>query len=545
MVNTEPDRPPAVILLSRALIAMVVALGTAVAILIPGHSARAATASPLLFGENLDLQPGSLTTDFFLSNPALRAGLVNAGVHILRMPVRGSSPSTPGIANEPELNQALQLTKSLGLVPLVILRNPNDGASQGSAALLADDTKAVNDVLAVFGSTPVSYEFANETDLAGAGYASASLYVSQWNAVVPHLKAIASPGSQFIGPVSYQYDPTYLQSFLSGANPLPDAISWHTYTCNDTSDSEATCLANIDHWTTHFDAARTLMTSTIGRQLPIWDTEWNYTAVIDTKNSAKSTDTAFLQQWTTKAIQTLAADGIAASMHYNVQNSLPLANHDGSFAAEGVAFNAEYTALLGPGSPPSSSPSGSASSPTSPSSTPSSPPSSSSTSPSSPPSTPTSSTPTPGSPLYSFEDGTLQGWKSTGDISSLMNSTDVPGQDGSHELEAVFTSADSSDQPYIHVNPLHGPTAGQTLSAYVYIPSTTTTTVTAKLYVQDSGYAWHQGSGVVISQRGAWVKLSITPSGYSGSAIQVGLQFLESSPSGTPSTVYIDSVDWS
>ncbi|NUP53179.1 MAG: hypothetical protein HOW97_38540 [Catenulispora sp.] len=542
MVNTELMRPRAVILLSRALVAMAVALGTVVAILIPGHSARAATASPLLFGENLDLQPGSASTDFFLSNPALRAGLVNAGVHILRMPVRGSSPSTPGIANEPELNQALQLTKSLGLVPLVILRNPNDGASQGSAALLADDTRAVDDVLAVFGSTPVYYEFANETDLAGSGFASSSLYVSQWNAVVPHLKAIASPGSQFIGPVSYQYDPAYLQAFLTGANPQPDAISWHTYTCNDTNDSEATCLGNIDHWTTNFDAARTLMTNTIGRQLPIWDTEWNYTPVIDTKNSAKSTDTAFLKQWTTKAIQTLAADGIAASLHYNVQNSLPLVNGDGSFAAEGVAFNAEYTTLIGPGSPPSTSPSGSASSPTSP---PSSPPSTSQSSPSSPPSTPTSSTPSAGGPRYSFEDGTLQGWTSTGGVSSLVNSTDVPAQDGTHELEAVFASATSSDQPYIHTNPLHGPTAGQTLSAYVYVPTTTTTTVTAKLYVQDSGYAWHQGAGVVISQRGAWVKLSLTPSGYSGSAIQVGLQFLESSPSGTPSTIFLDSVDWS
>ena len=541
MIPTPPTRPRAAIRDSRALLATAIALAAVIAVLLPGRGAEASSAPPLLFGENLDLQPGSAGTDLFLANPALRAGLFDAGVRILRMPVRGSSPSTPGIANEPELIQALQLTKSLGMVPLVILRNPNDGAANGSAGLLADDTKAVDDVRAVFGAAPIFYEFANETDLPGsAGFASASLYVSQWNAVVPQLKAIAGPGSQFIGPVDYQYDPAYLQAFLSGANPLPDAISWHTYTCNDTNDSEATCLANIDHWTTDFDATRTLMTNTIGRQLPIWDTEWNYTPTIDTAHSSKSTDTAFLEQWTTKAIQTLAADDIAASMHFNVQDSLPLVHSDGSLAAEGVSFNAEFNTLVGSGPTPSGSPTTSASASAPPSAGPSTP-----APPSASASASASSTPTAGSPRYSFEDGTTQGWEPTGHISSLVNSTDVPAQDGTHELELVFDSTSGSDQPYIHVNPHNGPAAGQTLSAYVYVPPATTTTVSAKLYVQDAAFAWHTGTSVVVGQRGSWVKLSFTPSGYSGSAIQVGLQLLESSPSGTASTVFVDAVDWS
>jgi hypothetical protein len=520
---------------------MAMVLGAVTAVLVSDRSAGAATAPPLLFGENLDLYPGTTSTDWFLAKPAARAGLVNAGAQIIRMPVRGSSPSAAGIANKTELFDALQLVRSLGLTPLVVLRNPQD------PTLLTDDTAVVNEVNSLFGSSPVYYEFANETDLAGtASYVSAATYLSAWNATVPQLKATANPGAQFIGPVNYQYDASYLQTFLAGANPLPDAISWHTYTCNDTNDSEAACLADIDHWTGDFAAARTLMANTIGKQLPIWDTEWNYTANINT-GKANYTDTAFLQQWTTKAIQTLAADDIAASMHFDVQDLLPLVNTDGSFAAEGVSFNAQYTALAGSSPTPSDSPSATATPSGSSSASPSASPSGSSSasaSASASPSPSASATSTAGTPQYSFEDGTSDGWGSTGHVSSLVNSADVPGQDGTHELKVTFDSTASSDWPYIHVNPSSGPTAGQTLNAYIYVPSSTTTTITAKLYVQDASFTWHTANGTVIGQHGSWVQLSYPLSGYSGDAIQIGLQLQESAPYSTASTAYVDSVGW-
>jgi hypothetical protein len=541
VLPARPVQPRATTVLPRALLAMATVLAVATAVLLPGRSAGAVTAPPLLFGENLDLYAGTASTDWFLAHPALRTGLVNAGVQVIRMPVRGSSPSTAGIANKTELFDALALVKSLGLTPLVILRNPQD------PTLLTDDAAVVDEVNTVFGTGPVYYEFANETDLPGPSHVSAATYVSAWNATVPQLKAKANAVAQFIGPVNFQYDAGYLQTFLASANPLPDAISWHTYTCDDSTATEATCLANIDNWTTDFTAARTLMTSTIGKQLPIWDTEWNYTPTIDTAK-ANYTDTAFLKQWTTKALQTLAADGIAGSMHFNVQDLLPLANGDGSPAAEGLSFNAEYAALVGSGSTPSASSSptdtSSAGASASPSGASSASPSASSSGGSSA-SASASATSTAAAPQYSFEDGTVDGWDSTGDVTSLVNSTDVAGQVGTHELEIAFHSTGSSDWPYIHVNPAAGPTAGQTLTAYVYVPSTTTTAITAQLYVQDSAYAWHTAPGTVISQRGSWVKLSFAPSGYTGSAIQVGLQMQESSPFGTASTIYVDSVGWS
>jgi hypothetical protein len=147
---------------------------------------------------------------------------------------------------------------------------------------------------------------------------------------------------------------------------------------------------------------------------------------------------------------------------------------------------------------------------------------------------------------YSFEDGGLDGWSSAGNITSVVNSTSVPGQDGTHELEAVFHATGSGDFPTLHVSPASGPVAGQTLTAYIYIPSSTTTTVTVKLFYQNpsSPFNWITGSNTVISQRGAWVRLSLPVTSISAASPQIGLQ-LQESPFNTGSTVFVDSVNWS
>lgn len=451
-----------------------------------------ASVSPLLWGENTDLNAGSASSDWFLTGTALRAGLVAAHTQIVRLPVRGPSQSTSGIANWTELQQALRDVKAMGSVPLVILRNPED------PSLAADDTQVVNYVNSVFGTnTTVYYEWANETDLVGP---DAQTYTASWNAVVPQLKQLA-PDAEFIGPVNYQYDAGYLQYFLQNANPLPNAVSWHEYTCPD-SQTDAYCLAQIDNWNTHFAAARSLMQSTIGTQLPIWITEWNYSPNLSTTRTA-----SFLQQWTTKALDTLAADGIAASMHFDVQDEVPLVNGDGSLAPEGVSFKAAYESLTS-GTPP-----------------------------------PTTTTTTgPSGPVrYSFEDGGLDGWGSSGNVTSLSNSTTVGGQDGSHALQVVYHSTGSGDFPSVHVNPPDGPAAGQTLTLWLFVP---TGSVTAKLYVQDPAYTWHVAPDQTYDASGSWVELSYPVSGFSGTAIQIGLQ-LNESPANTDTTVFVDSVNWS
>ncbi|WP_020638445.1 glycosyl hydrolase [Amycolatopsis balhimycina] len=502
--------PPAALL--AALAALLAALAAVVFAVrsTPARGDDGPPVSPLLWGENLTLDPNSLNSDWFLTQPALRAGLAAAHTSVIRMPVRGPSPDQAGIANRAEFQLAARQVRELGLTPLVILRNPQD------PDLLADDTEVVRYVNSVFGNQPVYYEWANETDLPGSpGQVGAADYVASWNHTVPALKAAANPGARFLGPAGYQLntaDLSYLKTFLAGANPRPDAVSWHEYTCNDATKTEDQCLAALGSWPKHLTAARNLMTDTIGQQLPIWVTEWNYTPDI-VHGDGKHADADFLRRWTTTALQTLAANGVTASMHFDVRNQqqdhLPLVEGDGTLAPEGIAFKAAYDALAG--TPPTT--------------------------------TTTTSVPAPG-PKYSFEDAGLDGWAGTGHVSALAGSTDVGGEDGTHALRVTFTSNSAADQPYVHVNPPGGgPGAGRPLTAHFYVPGTTTATVTAKLYVQDLSGTWHIGADTVLSQRGSWTELSYTPSGYSGNAQQIGVQLRES-PVGTAATVYLDAVGW-
>jgi hypothetical protein len=99
--------------------------------------------------------------------------------------------------------------------------------------------------------------------------------------------------------------------------------------------------------------------------------------------------------------------------------------------------------------------------------------------------------------------------------------------------------------PYIRVAPSNGPTSGQTYSMYIYVPSGSTTTINAKLYVMDSTHTWHTSSdlGVTIPATSTWVQLSFLLPSYSGAAIQVGLQ-LYATPNNTTATCYVDAVNW-
>jgi len=244
--------------------------------------------------------------------------------------------------------------------------------------------------------------------------------------------------------------PVRVRAATAGARP--DAISWHAYTC-DTDEDTDDCLNEngIEAWPARFTAARALMSQTLGEVLPIWITEWNFNPHDDLANDPKLQDQDFIREWTLKAIQTLADNGVAASMHYNVEDLLPLVTSAGAPTTQGQAFKEKYESLV-----------------------------------SSPP-------PTGSSPRYSFEDGTLSGWSKTGNVSGYGVSTAAGGQDGTHSLKVTFFSSGSGDFPYLH--------------------------------------------------DGSWVRLAFTPSGYSGAATQIGVQFNES-PANTGSTVYVDSVTW-
>ena len=281
--------------------------------------------SPLLFGTNLSLYDSN---DQVLHSANTRSQLELMHFRIIRMPVR------PSLSNQTEM-QAAQYIRNMGAYALVVLRGAVDNT------VLADDTRIIQDMNSVFGRFVVFYEFGNEEDLLGVNVDN---YTASWNAIVPQLKHIALNG-QFIGPVNYQYDQNYLATFLQHANPRPDDISWHEYTCDDAAPND-TCISQIDQWTNHIANARVTMMSTIGTRLPIMITEWNY-APNAQANDGKINNSDFMSTWTTKALQTLAANRIYASMQYACTNSVyALVLNDGTTTIQGLTIRNLYQSMI-------------------------------------------------------------------------------------------------------------------------------------------------------------------------------------------------------
>jgi hypothetical protein len=301
----------------------------------PSPSPATNPVSPLIFGTNMSLF-ASATTDQMLDSPATQKALQQIHVQMIRMPVR------PGVPEEVEI-KAAQAIKKIGAVPLVILNGP----------LVPDplsvDRRIVQDMKQVFGNATVYYEFGNEEDLQGIPM---QRYTASWNTIIPQLKQI-DPKAHFIGPVSYKYDRANLTAFLQQTQPRPDEISWHEYVCGYKSQADP-CTAGIDAWTDHIRDARDAMQQTIGRVLPIMITEWNYAPDLNvlpnghvTTNDGKHDNAAFMSTWTEKALQTLAANHVFASMQYAATNTpLPLIGLDDSITPQGAAFQRAYQQII-------------------------------------------------------------------------------------------------------------------------------------------------------------------------------------------------------
>jgi hypothetical protein len=283
--------------------------------------------SALLFGTNLSLFD---TNDQFLTSAATRTALQQMHVRIIRIPMRSTIP-------EATMIQVAQQIKSIGAVPLFILRTEDTDPTA-----LANDSLLITDVSKVFGSTTIYFEYGNEEDFLGF---TAAQYTAAWNKDIPQFKKIA-PNAKFVGPSNYHYDAVYLQAFLKGAKPAPDLVSWHEYTCA-LSWTNAVCLSHIDNWTVHINNSRNVMQTTIGTTLPIMITEWNYTPDPKAGGNGKTADTAFMTAWTTKALQTLAANNIFASMQYACTNSaLSLVSSTGAITTQGSTFQKIYPQMV-------------------------------------------------------------------------------------------------------------------------------------------------------------------------------------------------------
>jgi hypothetical protein len=471
----------------------------------------APSVSPLLFGTNLGLFDNN---DQVLTSASTRSQLQSMHVRIIRMPVRSNLTEATEI-------QAAQAIKSLGAIPLVVLRGAVDPTA------LADDSRIVNDMNTIFGSSVVYYEYGNEEDLLGV---DVNGYTASWNAVVPQLKRIALNG-QFVGPVNFQYDRNYLMTFLQNANPRPNEVSWHEYTCDD-SWTDSICISHIANWSNHFADARAAMQSVIGTALPIMITEWNY-APNAVPNDGKNNDSAFMATWTATALQTLAANGIFASMQYSCTNTaIPMVSSGNAATIQGLTFASQYQAMI----------TGKQQPPPLPTVIPGTP----QPQPTTRTGTGTTSPPVQQYSSFSFEDGAIDGWTGRGEVSQVQNTTSEA-MNGKHSLQVTLTNMGDGDYPFVSVgrsNLAIYPKAGQTVTMYLYLPANSPE-IEAKIFVMDDLYHWYDAGNMTTLTSGTWNRLTFTlPAGVTGQLRQLGVQFNTSNANPVSGNVFLDSVGW-
>jgi hypothetical protein len=278
------------------------------------------------------------------------------------------------------------------------------------------------------------------------------------------------------------------------------------------------------------------MAAAIGTALPIMITEWNY-APNAVPNDGKNNDSNFMTTWTTKAIQTLAANRIFASMQYScTDTAISLIGSNATLTMQGMAFQNQYQQMITDGHQPAPAPQPTAVTrqpqPTSP------------VSGSTPNSNPTIVLNSYQS--FSFEDGGTDGWGGHGSqVTGVQNSTRLA-LSGTHALQVTLTNVANNDFPYVSGSKLANyPHAGQTLTAYVYLPSNSVS-FAAKVFVMDSNYHWFSPNAMTSLTPGIWNRLTfMLPQAISGQPRSIGIQFNNLSSVATSSDVYIDAVSWS
>jgi hypothetical protein len=424
---------------------------------------------------------------------------------ILRMPMRNDNTLEPEI-------KALKMIKSLGITPLIILHG-----DEVVDTALQDGTKLIQEANTIFGASLVYYEYGNEEDLLGIDEHE---YTASWNKIVPQLKKVARNG-HFIGPVNYEYNEEYLQYFLQNAQPRPDEVSWHEYTC-DKSWAKERCIQNIDNWTKHISSARSMMRSTLGSELPIMITEWNY-APNATLDDGKISDSAFLQTWTAKAFQTFAANRIFASMIYaSTHPVFPLIASNDTLTTQGTIFQGQYQAMIKQGNVPAElSPGTVANQPIA-----------------------TAEASGDEKVVFSFDDGNSSNWNTQSSTTRVETSTTVA-KSGQQSLKVSLAKLSQGDYPSVfgEVSGKQPLRAGQTISAYVYLTSNAVS-LTAKLVGIDQNSKWHTGETVTL-RPGKWTRVAYKlPTSFDGEATRIGIQFSTPSDNITGATVYVDDIGW-
>ena len=271
---------------------------TAVKAALPGQQVWKDGVSSFLFGTN-DTQEWAKNN--VETNTGIQNALKDAHFTLMRTFFFDKSLADGHATTDAELEQRLKTVENSGMVCLGVLHSISNVAFD-------------EHVVAYAGSRCNMYEFGNESDYKGI---SINNYLQQWNTVIPILRKI-NPNAKFIGPVTYndQGNHDFMKGFLNGVKEsgvLPDAISFHWYPCYQ--DTEESCLNKASTYGQVAQGVRTLVQSTLGKDLPIGITEWNY----DPGNPppAYGNNPAFISQFTSAALQSMAQAGVAFACQFD------------------------------------------------------------------------------------------------------------------------------------------------------------------------------------------------------------------------------------
>jgi len=147
---------------------------------------------------------------------------------------------------------------------------------------------------------------------------------------------------------------------------------------------------------------------------------------------------------------------------------------------------------------------------------------------------------TTSSPRYSFENST-DGWGTAQNSDVTRASSSAFHDDGSYALAMTDTAAQANTYVGVVISALSdGPAPGNTSTAWIYVPSGTSQSIKAHLYIQ-RGSAWQNAPDTVLTP-GGWHELAYTTPAAFGAVTSVGVQFSKSGTTGV--TVYLDAVTW-
>lgn len=260
--------------------------------LLPGQQLWANGVSSFLFGTNDTIRWSTLNAG---NDPAIPQALNTAHFQLLR---------TWFFANQngSDFANRMQVVAQSGATPLCVLPDYANAAYN-------------TQVVTALGSKCNIYEFGNEPD------SNMSAYIQAWNTQIPQLKKI-NPNAKFIGPVVANHN--NVQVFLSGVKQsgvLPDAISFHRYSCSSGM-TAASCLSSVPSDLTNvITLVRGWVNSSLGPNIPLGITEWNYDAA--NPPGAYGQNAQFIDQYTKAVISAMI------QAHLDFSNQFDLANGAG------------------------------------------------------------------------------------------------------------------------------------------------------------------------------------------------------------------------